>query len=253
MRKSRKTLFLSILCSAVALSGLAAPAVTLEHLAGPLYVAEDALYAKENSMVYVGETCVTVVGATWTPETARELAGEIAKVTKLPIREVIDTNYHPDRAGGNPYWKSIGCEILSTRQTYDLLSSDWEKIVAWTQKGIPSFPSVSLVLPTRTYPGDFELQNGRLRVMYLGRSHTPDGVLVYFPGEKVLYGGCMLKEQLGNLSFADLVEYPKTLRKLLSLDLEIKTVVAGHGSPLHGPELIGHYLGLLEARNERRK
>src|ERR1700681_1190519 len=73
------------------------PTVVLTPLRGHLYVAEDYFYSKENSVVYVGENSVTVVGATWSPETAKLLASEIAKITKKPITEVIDTNYHPDR------------------------------------------------------------------------------------------------------------------------------------------------------------
>ena len=37
----------------------------------------------------------------------------------------------------------------------------------------------------------------------LGPSHTPDGIFVYFPQEKVLCGGWILKERLGNLDYAD--------------------------------------------------
>jgi metallo-beta-lactamase class B len=76
------------------------PTVVLTPLQGNLYVVEDSFYLKENSMVYVGDSFVTVVGATWTPETAKLLVTEIKKITPKPIMEVIDTNYHPDRAGG---------------------------------------------------------------------------------------------------------------------------------------------------------
>ena len=39
-----------------------------------------------------------------------------------------------------------------------------------------------------------------MKAIYLGPSHTPDGIFVFFPEEKVLYGNCILKEQLGNLT-----------------------------------------------------
>ena len=185
-------------------------------------------------------------GATWTPETAKLLADEISKVTKKPITEVINTNYHPDRAGGNAFWISIGANIVSTQMTYDLLKNDWAKVVDWTRSGIPSYPRLPLVLPTKTYPGSFELQNGRVRALYLGSSHTPDGIFVYFPEEQVLYGGCILKEKIGNLAFANIAEYQKTLHKLEQLNLEIKTIVAGHWSAVHGPELIEQYIDLLK-------
>ncbi|MBN2086741.1 subclass B2 metallo-beta-lactamase [Candidatus Peregrinibacteria bacterium] len=220
----------------------------LWHLTGGIYVTEDSYYSKENSVVYIGSQNVTVIGATWTPETAKLLANEIAKVTKKPITEVINTNYHPDRAGGNLYWNSIGSKIVSTQMTFNLLKSEWDKVVEWTRKGIPSYPKITLFLPTEIYHEDFELQNGRIKVFYLGPSHTSDGVFVYFPKEEVLYGGCILKEKIGNLDFANVSEYPKTLNKLQEKKLNIKTIIAGHWSPIHGPELIDQYLEMLKKK-----
>jgi metallo-beta-lactamase class B len=240
---------LVLLAALTASSALAAErALTLRHLRGGVYVVEDGFYAKENSAVYIGRDHVTVVGATWSPETAKLLATEIGKITPKPITEVIDTNYHPDRAGGNATFKSIGAKIISTEMTRDLMRSGWEGVVAWTRKAVPSYPALLPVLPDTVYPGDFALQGGHVRAIYLGPSHTRDGIFVYFPEEKVLYGGCILKEQLGNLDYADLAEYPKTLRKLQQLNLGFTTIIAGHYSPIHGPELIDRYISLLEQR-----
>jgi metallo-beta-lactamase class B len=186
-----------------------------------------------------------VVGSTFTPESAELLAAEIAKVTPKPIREVIDTNDNLDRAGGNPYFKSIGAKIISTNLTRDLMQRDWDPMVANARKRYPEYPVIPLVLPDTTYPRDFKLQGGGVRGIYLGPSHAPDDIFVYFPHEKILYGGCVLKEELGNLAFANLVEYPKTLRKLKKLNLGYTTIIAGHWSPIHGPELVDQYLQLL--------
>jgi metallo-beta-lactamase class B len=222
--------------------------LTLSHLTGGVYVVEDSYYGGENSVVYIGDTRVTVIGATWTPETARLLSEEIRKITDKPIADVINTNYHPDRAGGNSYFKSVGATVTSTKMTYDLLKANWDAIVAFTRKALPDYPSVTLALPDKTFPGDFELQGGSVQAVYLGPSHTPDGIFVYFPKEKVLYGGCILKEQLGNLDFANLAEYPKTLAKLKTFD--IRTIIAGHWSAIHGPALIDQYIHLLEERGK---
>lgn len=222
------------------------PQLKLVPLRGGVYVVEDGYYSQENSAVYVGERYVTVVGATWTPETAKLLAQQIAKITAKPIREVVDTNFHPDRAGGNAYFRQIGAHIVSTRKTYELLQQQWNSVVAVTQKSLPSYPTPPLVLPDTVYDGSFELQGGRIKALYLGPSHTADGIFVYFPQEKVLYGNCILKENLGSMAYADLDEYPKTLRKLQQLRLGYTTIIAGHWSPIHGPELVDRYLQLLE-------
>ena len=95
----------------------AAEHLSLWYLRGHLYVVEDDFYAKENSMVYVGEKSVIVIGATWTPDTAKQLVTEIRKISDARITQLIDTNYHPDRAGGNAYFKAIGTEIVASEMT----------------------------------------------------------------------------------------------------------------------------------------
>ncbi len=232
------------------IKAIAAEQLTLRHLRGHLYVVEDEYFLRENSMVYVGDKAVTVIGATWTPDIAKQLVAEIRKISSAPITQVIDTNYHPDRAGGNAYFKSIGAEIVATEMTREQMLHGWDEVVQFMRTGLPDYPALPLVLPDVTYPSDFTLQEGRIRSLYLGPAHTKDGIFVFFPEEKVLYGNCILKEQLGNLKYADLVEYPKTLRKLKALNLGFDTIVAGHYSSVHGPELIDQYLALLEAQGK---
>jgi len=241
-----RTAGLAFVCFLLAFApSAAAPAVTLTHLTGGVYVAEDTFYARENSVVYVGRDHVTVVGATWTPDTAKLLVAEIRKVTDRPVTEVIDTNHDLDRAGGNAYFRSIGARIVAIDLTRDLLAKDGAASIVEMRKFSPDYPDVPIVLPDVTYPGDFTLQDGAVRGLYLGPSHKPDDIFVYFPEEKVLYGGCVLKEKLGNMAGADLVEYPKTLRKLKALHLDIRTIIGGHYAPLQGPDLIDRYLKML--------
>lgn len=230
--------------------GAYASKIALLKLSDNLYVVEDDYYYRENSMVYIGKDYITVIGATWTPDTAKELDSQIKKISNKPITEVINTNYHTDRAGGNLYWKSIGAELISTKMTYNLMEKHWQDILETTRKGYHGFPDIPLVLPTKTFDNNFELQNGEIKAIYTGESHTPDGIFVYFPKEKTLYGNCIIKEKLGNLASANIKEYPKTLQKLKNLNLDIKTVVGGHDSPIHGSELIDSYKKLIEAANK---
>ncbi len=85
----------------------------------------------------------------------------------------------------------------------------------------------------------------------MGPSHTQDGVFVYLPEEKLLYGGCILKPFFGNLDQADIEEYPITLQKLKGLGIDIDIVIAGHGPAIHDASLIDHYLDLLKSHAEQ--
>lgn len=224
--------------------------INLTRINESVYLCEDRFFAQENSMVYVGPEHVTIIGATWCPASAKALHDSIGIRTDKPVREVINTNYHPDRAGGNAFWKSIGCEIHATEKTVQLMREQWDSICDFTRTSIPELPEMPLVLPTCTHEGDFELQEGKIRVFFLGAAHTEDGVFVYLPDERVLYAGCILKATLGNLKQANLEEYPRTLRKLKQLDLDMETVVAGHGTPVHDAGLIDRSLVLLMELNE---
>jgi metallo-beta-lactamase class B len=222
--------------------------MSMHLLAGAIYVVEDNHYDNQtNSLVYFGPRSVTVIGATWTPDTARILATRIRSVSKLPISEVIDPSPDPEWSGGNAYWRSIGARICAVDVTYQELKRSWATTVESARKNHPGYPALPLVLPTEIYSGEFQLQDGNVRAFFLGPSHTPADIFIYFPREKVLDAGSILKEHLGNMAHADVHEYPNTLHKLQELHLDIRTIVSGHWSPIHGPELIDMYLELLRA------
>jgi metallo-beta-lactamase class B len=208
--------------------------ISLHRLTGPIYLVEDDHYVTTNSLVYIGPSSVTVIGATWTPDTARLLAKKIKGLTNRPIREVIDTSPDPEWSGGNGYWKSIGAKIVAIDVTAENLKDHWGSTVEACRKNHPEYPELPLVLPTQTYPGEFELQDGHVRAFYLGPSHTQADIFVYFPNEKVLDAGSILKEQLGNMAKADVREYPNSLHKLKDLHLEIRPSFRDTGRPSTG-------------------
>jgi metallo-beta-lactamase class B len=221
--------------------------ISVRHLVGPIYLVEDEHYTKTNSLIYIGPSHVTVVGASWTPETAKTLRDQIRRLTSRPVQEVIDTSPDPEWSGGNGYWKSIGAKIIAVQVTADVLKRTWTTTVDQCRKNHPDYPQLPLVPPTETHAGEFELQHGHIRAFYLGPSHTAGDIFVYFPSEKLLDAGSILKEQLGNMAKADVNEYPNTLRKLKALHLDVETVISGHWSPIHGPDLVDRYLDLLAA------
>lgn len=216
-----------------------------------IYVAEDYFYYRENSAVYIGDKDVTVISATWTPETAKLLVNKVRQITKKPIKAVIDTHYHLDRVGGNSYFKSIGAQVIASKMTSALMKENWESGLKSAQKDYPGFPLIPLVSPDITFGDKYELEGGKIQVLYFGPSHTKDDLVVYFPEEQVLFGDCMLKEKLGYLGDANLTEYPKTLERVKKL--KIKTIIAGHWSSIHGPELIDQVLELLKQRAQKGK
>lgn len=220
--------------------------VDLLKVTDKIYVVEDTFYVRENSAIYIGEKGVTVISATWSPETAKLLSEKIRQLTRKPITTVINTHHHLDRVGGNSYFNKIGAKIVASKKTSDLMTKKWKSMIRSHQKSFSAYPSLPLISPDVTFETKYELERGKVQILYFGPSHTEDGVVVYFPDEKILYGDCILKEKLGNLDDANLSEYPKTLERIKKLP--IKTIIAGHWTPLHGPELIDRLLEQLKDR-----
>lgn len=181
--------------------------LSLRHLSGPLSLATDAEYFPTNWLVYLGRTTVTVIGATWTPAMARTLARRIRQVSRLPIATVIDTSPDPEWSGGNAYWKRSGARILAVRITDELLKRTCAQRDRRARNNHPGYPLLPLVRPTEVLADHFTLQHGDLRAFYLGPTHTPGDIFVYFPREQLLDAGSIVKPFLGNMADADVRSY----------------------------------------------
>ena len=80
--------------------------------------------------------------------------------------------------------------------------------------------------PKRDYAG-FEL-------FYPGAGHARDNIVVWFPQQKVLFGGCFIKSvtatNLVNIADAVLSEWTPAIKRLQKKYKNIRTVVPGHGT-----------------------
>src|SRR5690606_30609631 len=74
----------------------------------------------------------------------------------------------------------------------------------------------------------------RFQVYFPGPGHAPDNIVAWFPKEKILYGGCLVKsvedKTLGNLGDADVNEYAKTIENLIHKFPNPSYVIPGHGN-----------------------
>jgi len=118
-------------------------------------------------MVYVGDSFVTVVGATWTPETAK-LFGRGDKKGYSKADHGSDRYQLPSGSGrrGMLTFKGIGAKIISTELTSDLLMKHWDEMVRYVQKRSAelSNSSASSYL-TKAFASDFELQRGGVKAI----------------------------------------------------------------------------------------
>jgi len=154
-------------------------------------------------------------------ENYKRLMEEIASVSKLPVRYVINTHHHPDHVGNNQKFIDAGAKVIGLDALKKYMASDPRT------KDIPG-------LPTVTFEKDYVLRFGGavVEAHAYGRGHTGDDTMVYFPDAKVV----MVSDQITNatpiVDFANggsAVEWTQILDGVLKLDFE--SAIPGRGEP----------------------
>ena len=105
----------------------------------------------------------------------------------IPIRALINTQWHPEQTGANVPLGTEGVEIIAHENTMLWLSTEvWQR---WSGKKYP--PIAKAGLPTTTFFDDGVLQFGDLTLYYgfIWNAHTDGDIWVYFEEENVLVTG----------------------------------------------------------------
>src|SRR5580700_10801119 len=71
-------------------------------------IVDDQGKAGGNAGFVVGDDGVVVIDTFQDPEPAASFLAEIRKITKLPIRFVVNTHYHLDHVNGNEVFQAAG-------------------------------------------------------------------------------------------------------------------------------------------------
>lgn len=171
-----------------------------------------------NGMFVVTSCGVVIFDTPWDSTQFQPLLDSIQK-NHGPVRMCIATHSHDDRTAGLDYYRSKGIKTFTSNRT-DSIS---------TKIGNPR----AEVVFESDYHG-FEVGQQKFYMIYAGPGHTPDNIVAWFPQEKVLYGGCLIKsteaKDLGNLTDADVKAWPETMKKLKELTRRRKYVIPGHQS-----------------------
>jgi cyclase len=154
-------------------------------------------------------------------ENYKRLMEEIASVSKLPVKYVLNTHHHPDHVGNNQKFIDAGAQVVGLDALKKYMTSDPRT------KDIPGPPTV-------TFARDYVLRFGGavVEAHAYGRGHTGDDTMVYFPDAKVV----MVSDQITNatpiVDFANggsAVEWTQILDGVLKLDFEM--AIPGRGDP----------------------
>jgi metallo-beta-lactamase class B len=167
----------------------------------------------------------------------------------------INTHFHPDALGGNKALIRAGARVIGADATERLTTERREAMGAQLASWLTDRPEQAALFspyaptpPAEVFPVDegLTLRFGgeRVEVIYPGPAHSPDGVVVYWPSRRLLFGGCMVMagEKVGNTSDADIAAWPRAIERLQRLDAAV--IIPGHGDRAD-PDLLTHTLRLL--------
>jgi cyclase len=244
--------------------------------------ANGAMITGSNDVVIVNDDDVMLVDAGVTPAVARALVQDVKLLTDKPVRWVVNTHFHYDHTDGNsifgPEVQIIGHEYVRQailnldvlhREPFKTAQANLpdqiealkkqvsaekdaqqramlQQQLAATEAEQKQFAEIKPTPPTMTYRSNLTLVRGRreIRLMFLGRGHTPGDTVVFLPKERIVCTGDLMESRLAYMGDGIFDEWITTLDALKKLDFD--TVLPGHGVPFHEKALITAYQSYLK-------
>lgn len=150
----------------------------------------------------------------------------------VTVKAVVATHFHDDCVGGLKTFHQRGVPSYAHQETIRLLAGNETEI------------------PQNGFTDITELRVGNKKVIleFMGAGHTNDNIIGFFPSEKIMFGGCLIKSigaGKGNLEDANVMEWPKTVSKIKSKYPNTSIIVPGHGNYGDG-ELLDYTITLFK-------
>ncbi|HTE27773.1 subclass B1 metallo-beta-lactamase [Flavitalea sp.] len=186
-----------------------------------------------NGMIVVNGNEAIIFDTPADNKSSQELIDYANKV-KWNIKAIIPTHFHEDCVGGLETFQQYGISGYASNQTISLLKSKGNKSTQML-KGFDDSLTMAV-------------GNTKVYALYFGEGHTKDNIIGYYPEDKVIFGGCLIKETgatKGNLEDANVISWPATVRKLKQTYPDVQIVIPGHGKS-GGTELFDYTIKLFE-------
>jgi cyclase len=186
--------------------------------------------AGSNAGFVIGDDGVVVIDTFQDAAAARQLLAEIQKLTKLPVKFVVNTHYHLDHVTGNAVFAQAGAVIIAQKNVRGWIHTENLKFFGAGIKPEQKAWVDGLLGPNLVYDSAIELFLGSRRVVvryFLG--HTGGDSVVSVPDANVYFCG----DLFWNKSLPNLID--ASTEKWIASDLKMAdegpraTFVPGHG------------------------
>ena len=215
-----------MLATVLLLVTAAAPATDLGDGASVRLLAPDVwLYVSErasdrvpaNSLVVSLPGGPLLVDPPWGDAQTDKVLDWAEKTLGRPVAGAVSTHSHEDRTGGLGALRKRGIPAGALQLTVERTRAD----------GKPA-PDALFASGAFADPRGFE-------AFFPGPGHAPDTIVVWFPKQRVLFGGCLVKAEestdLGYVGEADLAHWSAAIEAVRARYPAAAIVVPGHGAP----------------------
>lgn len=186
-----------------------------------------------NAGIIIGKDYLVAVDSLMSAREARRFIKDIRKVSKKPVKFLINTHYHLDHSLGNSEFAKLGAIIISQENDKANMQKAGGGMLQYAkQSGLSDqdLQGTRLAYPTLTFKErlTLDLGNNQVEIIYPGPSHTSGSVLVYVPKEKVLFAGDTLFTAFHPfLGEANIEGWVKVLDAIMAMD--VAKIIPGHG------------------------
>lgn len=170
-----------------------------------------------NGFVYLNNGEAYIFDSPANDKTTEALIHWLHQEQKVTIKGVVFNHFHSDCTEGINIFKEYNIQCIASKKTAIFMHQKKYDTPDHIFDNSEQLKLVNKIIINTTF----------------GEAHTKDNIVSYFPNEKILFGGCMIKSlnaSKGNLADANINEWSRTVTKIKKAYPDIEVVVPGHGA-----------------------
>ncbi len=189
----------------------------------------------------VGEDGIFMIDDQFAP-LSKKIKTSISKISKKPIKFLINTHWHFDHTGGNENFAKDGIVIVSHDNVRKRMSKD--NFIKAFNKKIPAAKKVALPMVTFNDSISFFLNNEEIEIIHQSNAHTDGDSVVFFKTSNVIHTGDIYFNGfypfIDSSSKGSIDGVIKSVNYILTRVDDKTKIIPGHGKLSNKNELINY-------------